>query len=114
MRIVTCLALAMFLFGCGQDLSAKDEGTPVSVGMAYEDAEPILTAAGGMHVDIDGIQDTDTHILEVNRFPNGTVVLIEISHESKSITGLKVCVDADQPADSLEWKIRQAFCRGID
>jgi hypothetical protein len=114
MRTIACLAVAMFFFGCDQASSPKVKGTPVSVGMAYEDAEPALRGAGGMHVDIDSIKDTDTHILEVNKFPNGTVVLIEISLESRSITGLKVCVDPDQPTETLEWKSVKAFYPGID
>ena len=79
MKIITCLAVATLLFGCNQ--SPKPKGTPVSVGMAYEEAEPILTSAGAMHVEMDKIADTDTHIVEVNKFPNGAMILIEISME---------------------------------
>jgi len=82
--------------------------------MVYDDAEPALAAAGGMHIDLDGIEDTDTHIREVNKFPNGTVVLIKISLESRKITSLKVCVDPNQSADDLEWKSVKSFDPGID
>ena len=82
--------------------------------MVYENAEPALSGAGAMHIDIDGIKDSNTHIQEVNRFPNGTVVLIEISLESRKITNLKVCVDPNQPAGKLDWKSVTTFNPGID
>ena len=114
MKIITCLAVAAFLFGCDKAPPSEAKGTPVSVGMAYQDAEPILSAAGGMHVDIDNIKDTDTHILEVGKFPNGTLALIEISMESRNITNLKVCVDPNQPNEKYTWKSVKAFHPGID
>jgi len=114
MKIIWCLAVAAFLSGCDQTPPVQTKGKPVSVGMAYEKAEPALTGAGGMHIDIDGIKDSDTHIREANKLPNGTVVLIEISLESRKITSLKVCVDPNQPAGKLEWKSVTAFNPGID
>ena len=115
------LLLLMLTVGCVIAQSAslqtpptQTTGNPVSVGMAYEDAEPALSGAGGMHIDIDGIEDTDSHIREVNKFPNGTVVLIEISMESRKITNLKVCVDPNQSTGKLEWKSVKSFDPGID
>jgi hypothetical protein len=109
MKLITCLAASLFLFGCGKAPPPQAKGTPVSVGMAYQDAVPILESAGAMHVDMDNIKDTDTHIREVNKFPNGTVVLIEISMTSKNITGLQVCVDPNQSTQDLEWKSVRAL-----
>jgi hypothetical protein len=114
MKIFTCLAVVVLLFGCDQTPPPKAKGMPISVGMAYQDAEPILSGIGGMHVDMDNIQDTDTHILEVNKFPNGTFALIEISKESRKITSLKVCVDPNQPTEKLAWKSVKEFYPGID
>ena len=110
MRITTCIAVAALLLGC----APSPKGTPVSVGMAHQAAEPILTSAGAMHVDMDKIVDTDTHIVEVNKFPNGDLLLIEISKESKTITELKVCTDPDQPEEKLAWKSVRAFYVGAD
>ena len=114
MKIIACLAVAMFLLGCSDAPQVQPKGDPVSVGMAYEDVEPALSGAGGMHIDIDGIEDTDTHIREVSKFPNGTVVLVEISLESRKITDLKVCVDSNQPAEKLEWESVRSFDPGND
>ena len=114
MKIIVCLAAAFLLVGCGQSPPAQTKDKPVSVGMVYDDAWPALSGAGGRHLDIDSIKDTDTHIREVSRFPNGTIVLIEISLESKKITGLKVCVDPDQPTHELQWRSVRAFHPGID
>ena len=112
MKINTCLAVAVFFVGCAP--SPKENGPPVSVGMAYENAEPILTAAGAMHVDMDNIGDTDTHIVEVNKFPDGALLLLEISMESRTITELKVCTNPDQPEEKLAWKSVKAFHAGAD
>jgi hypothetical protein len=114
MKIIPCIAVAVLLFGCDQTPPPKAKGTPVSVGMAYQDAEPILSGAGGMHVDMDNIKDTDNHILEVSKFPNGTLALIEISMESRNITTLKVCVDPNQPTEKLTWNSVKAFYPGLD
>ncbi|MHC4692246.1 MAG: hypothetical protein ACYS67_05865 [Planctomycetota bacterium] len=112
MRLITCLAVATLLSGCNQ--SPEPKGTPVSVGMAYEEAEPILSSAGGMHVDMDKISDTDTHIVEVNKFPNGAMILIEISKENRTITELKVCTNPGQPEEELTWKSVKEFYAGGD
>ena len=109
MKTTVCLAVALVLVGCNQSPPVLAKGKPVAVGMVYDDAEPALSGAGGMHIDIDGIQDTDTHIREVNKFPNGTVVLIEISLKSRKITDLKLCVDPNQPAEAFEWKSIKSF-----
>jgi hypothetical protein len=114
MKIILCLAVALFAVGCNRAPSAQAKDKPVSVGMIYDDAEPALTRAGGMHVDLAGIEDSDTHIREVNKFPNGTVVLIEISLKSRKITDLKVCVDPTQPTEKLEWKSVKSFDPGND
>jgi hypothetical protein len=82
--------------------------------MAYEEAEPILSSAGGMHVDMDKISDTDTHIVEVNKFPNGAMILIEISKENRTITELKVCTNPGQPEEELTWKSVKEFYAGGD
>ena len=111
MKIITCLAVASLLFGCNR--SPKPKGTPVSVGMAYQDAEPILTSAGAMHVEMDKIADTDTHIVEVNKFPNGALILIEISMEYRTITELKVCNNPGQPEEKLTWKsVKELYVGG--
>ena len=116
MKMIMCFAVALLLVGCNQSapVAAKTKTKPVAVGMVYDDAEPTLSGAGGMHIDIDGIQDTDTHIREVNKFPNGTVVLIEISLKSRKITDLKLCVDPNQPAEAFEWKSIKSFDPGND
>ena len=114
MKIIVCLVVAFLLLGCDQSPLVQAKDKPVSVGMVYDDAEPALTGAGGMHVDIDGIDDTDTHIREVNKFPNGTVALIEISLESRKITSLKLCVDPSQPPEELEWQSVKSFDPGND
>ena len=85
---------------------------PLLGGMAYEDAEPILTSAGAMHVEMDKIADTDIHIVEVNKFPDGTMILIEISKERKTITELKVCNNPQQPEEKLTWKSEKEFYVG--
>jgi hypothetical protein len=110
MRFITCLAVATLLFGCNQ--SPEPKGTPVSVGMAYEEAGPILSSAGAMHVDIDKIADTATHIVEVSKFRNGALILIEISKENRTITGLKVCTNPGQPGEELTWKSVKEFYVG--
>ncbi len=112
MKFIICLAVATLLFGCNQ--SPKPKGTPVSVGMSYEEAEPILTSAGAMHVEMDKIADTDTHIVEVNKFPNGALILIEISMEYRTITELKVCTNPGQPEEKLTWKSVKEFYVGGD
>ena len=112
MKIITCLAVAALLFGCNR--SPKPKGTPVSVGMAYEDAEPILTSAGAMHVEMETILDTETHIVEVCKFPSGTVWLLEISKESRTITELKVCNNPGQPEEKLTWKSVKELYVGAD
>lgn len=104
MKIIVCLAMAFLFAGCNQASPLQAKDGPVSVGMLYDDAWPALSAAGGMHIDIDGIECTDTHIRKVNTFPNGTVALIEISLESKKITNLWVCVDPNRPTQQLEWQ----------
>ena len=114
MKIFTCLFLALCFWGCDKTQPPKTKGDYISVGMAYQDAEPILTAAGGMHVDIDNIKDTDTHILEVNKFPNKTMVLIEIEIESRKITNLKICVDPDISSENYTWKPVKTFVPSID
>ena len=107
MRIIACLAVAAILFGCGS--SPKPKGTPVSVGMAYQYAEPILSGEGAMHVNIDKIGDTDTHIVEVSKFPNGVLLLLQILKESRIITEMKVCTNPDLPEKDLAWKSVKAF-----
>jgi len=97
-----------------QHRRAKAAGAPVAVGMAWQDAEPVLSRKGAMHVDVDGIKGTDTHILEVNTFPNGSLVVIEISTTTRRITALKVCVDPKQPASKLTWKSVTEFHPDID
>ncbi len=62
MKIIICLTVAALLFGCDQAPPHKVKGTPVSVGMVYQDAEPLLSGNGAMHVDLDNIKDSDTHI----------------------------------------------------
>ena len=114
MRVVVCLAVAAFLFGCEQAPPPEAKGTPVSVGMAYQDAEPLLSGNGAMHVDVDNFKDTDTHIVEVNKFPNGSLLLVKISMASKSITDLKVCTDPKRPTNKLAWKSVREFYPGID
>ncbi len=114
MRMIVCLAVVTFLSGCDQPPPPKSTGTPVSVGMLYDDAQPALSNAGGRHIDLDGIKDTDTHILEVSRFPNGSLVLIEISLESRRITNLKVCADPNQPTEKLTWNSVKEFYPGQD
>ncbi len=114
MKSILCLAVALCMVGCNRTPSAQAKDKPVSVGMAYDDAQPILSNAGGRHIDLDGIEDSDTHIREVNKFLNGTVALIEISLESRKITGLKVCVDPSQPTEKLEWKAVKSFDPGND
>jgi len=94
---------------------SSPNGTPVSVGMAYhEDAWPVLSSAGGMHVDMDTIRDTDTHVVEVCRFPNGTVALLEICKECRTITELKVCNNPGQPEEKLTWRSVKEFYVGSD
>ncbi len=114
MKFIVCLVMAVFLFGCEKAPAPESKGTPVTVGMAHEDAEPLLSGNGAMHMDVDYFKDTDTHILEVNRFPNGSLVLVKISTESKSITDLKVCTDPNQPTNKLMWKSVKEFYPGID
>lgn len=114
MKMIVCFAVALLLVGCNQSAPVAVKAKPVAVGMMYDDAWPALSGAGGMHVDIDGIQDTDAHIREVNKFPNGTVVLIEISLKTRKITDLKLCVDPNQPAEALQWKSIKSFDPGND
>ena len=114
MKAIVCLVVAAFLFGCDQAPPPKATGTPVSVGMAWQDAEPLLSGEGAMHVDLDSIKDTDTHILEVTKFPNGSLFLFEISMTTRRITALKVCVDPKQATNKLTWKSVKEFCPGID
>ncbi len=114
MKIILCLAAAFFMVGCNRTPSAQAKDKPVSVGMLYDDAQPALSNAGGRHIDLDGIEDSDTHIREVNKFPNGTVALIEISLKSRKITDLKVCIDPNQPTEKLEWKSVKSFDPGND
>ncbi len=114
MKIILVLAIALLMVGCNRAPSAQDKDKAVAVGMMYDNAEPALSNAGGMHIDLDGIEDSDTHIREVNKFPNGTVVLIEISLESRKITDLKICVDPNQSNDKLEWKSVKTFDPGND
>ena len=75
MRIMVCLVVAAFLFGCGQAPPPKAKGKPVSVGMAYQDATPLLTGAGGMHVDLDNIKGTETHLREVSKYLSFMLIL---------------------------------------
>ena len=110
MKFIRCLAVVTLLLGCNQ--SPEPKGDPVSVGMAYEDAEPILTSAGAMHLEMHKIAGTDTHIVEVNKFPDGTMILIEISKERKTITELKVCNNPQQPGETLTWKSVKEFYVG--
>ena len=111
MKFIICLAVATLIFGCNQ---SPKKGIPVSVGMAWEEAEPILTSAGAMHVEMDKIADTETHIVEVNKFPNGALILIEISIEYRTITELKVCTNPGQPEEQLTWKSVKEFYVGGD
>ena len=114
MKTILCLAVGLFLSGCNKAPTTQVKDKPVAVGMVYDDAWPALSGAGGRHIDLQGIADTDTHIREVNKYPNGTLALIEISLESKKITDLKVCVDPDQPAEKLEWRSVRSFDPGND
>ena len=114
MKIILILEVAFLMVGCSRVPSEQDKDKEVAVGMMYDKAEPALSGAGGMHIDLDGIEDSDTHIREVNKFPNGTVVLIEISLESRKITDLKICVDPNQPTEKHEWKSVKTFDPGND
>ena len=114
MKTIVCFAVALLLVGCNQSAPVVAKDKPVAVGMAYDDAWSALDGAGGMHLDVDGIGDTDTHIREVNKFPNGTVALIEISSESRKITDLKLCVDPNQPTEQWAWKAIESFDPGND
>ena len=115
MRIITCLAVVAILFGCDRFRSAPSpKGTPVSVGMAYQNAEPILTSAGAKHVEIDKIGDTDTHVVEVNEFPNEVLLLFKISKESRIITEIRVCTNQHHPGEDLVWQSVKTFYVGND
>jgi hypothetical protein len=106
--------MTIVLVGCDKMPSAQNKANPVSIGMEWDVAVSSLENAGARHIDIEGIEDTDTHIREVNRFLNGTVSLFEISVESRKITDLKVCVDPNLPSEELEWKSVKKFYPGID
>jgi hypothetical protein len=104
----------MMLLGCSDARHAPVRPEPVEVDMEYEAAEPTLAGAGGMYIDVPGIADTDTHIREVRKFPNGSVVLVEVSLGSRKITDLRICVDPNQPTEQWEWKEVRSFVPGSD
>lgn len=99
MKTVLRMAAAILLLGC----TCAPRARSLSVGMAFQDAECVLKAAGAKEVQMDMLDQTATDFIKSYKLADGRVLVVAVSKSANKVSALTVCKNPEQAKSMRTW-----------